>query len=105
MRSEQISDVTANPGATAAERSPVPEDSLVTAPSATRTPASPVLADSPSAGLAATRDALLAAYRELLRRIEAGAGDPRQADEVARLAEAAQRLVGGRFARRLVFGE
>src|SRR5688572_21423756 len=78
------------------------------------THAVPVLSDShdptgepaPAADdLETTRTALLGAYRRLLRQIEAVAGDARQADEVARLAEAAERLVHGRFARRLVFGE
>ncbi len=58
----------------------------------------------PEDALAATREALLTTYRELLAQIRTVAGDPRQTDELARLAEAAGRLVHGGFVQRLVFG-
>lgn len=67
-------------------------------------PAAPVPGDSRAVDLGETRDALLAAYRELLRQVHAVASDPRRADEAARLADAAGRLVDGSFAVRLVFG-
>jgi hypothetical protein len=64
---------------------------------------SPVSGDSPDLG--ATRESLLATYNELLVQIRGLAGDPRRADELARLAEAAARLTHGGFVQRLVFGE
>ena len=67
--------------------------------------AEPVPGDSSLDDLAATRDALLTTYRELLAQVRGLAGDPRRADELARLAEAAGKLVHGEFVRRLVFGE
>ncbi|MBK7823924.1 hypothetical protein [Nannocystis sp.] len=55
--------------------------------------------------LARTRDVLLATYRDLLTQIRTLAGDARRYDELAKLAEAAGRLVHGAFVKALVFGD
>jgi hypothetical protein len=55
--------------------------------------------------LGRTRDVLLGTYRDLLTQIRALASDARHADEIAKLADAAARLVHGGFVKQLVFGD